>query len=519
MYHIIFSDQKEESHEKLIIQIIPKVDLNVKFIIDYSKSISNQFNYNHNYYYFETIKDSFVHQIYELRKDNISKIEDNFIRIIYNKHYNGLKLYARNKYDFKHVKTGSVISIKRKEFLEKYNNYDKFLLIIGQNECENYNESNSIFQDIINDNIFYYSLNEFNGYYRILIENKTKVDYQYIILDYGKQYLKGDILFSNYDLLGYANDISYYSVLKNTLYEESDCEIKHYQIINDNIQHLIIIRFNTYVEFKSYFDYFSEINNPSQIIKLNKSSIKNYIITKGKNYTFNYEEVDIIKIELLNDTKQPIIYFENKVYNLNKDKTITLQKTNNNYNLLYIYAPTSDVPIRLFTLINLNNIPKTNLQNLYKIEGKYIYNYNPKNIKNVTFHMKRTNSSLRILKEENSEHSGINICYNIAKMIILEENQNNCFILKDTYEFKYDSDFAYETYLTFYSENGEDSFIIEKIDVIEEKTDPENKDDKGGSKTWVIAVVVILVILLIGLGIFIFIKIKSKNVTSYDIES
>ena len=516
VYHIIFTDNKKESHEKLIIQIIPKIDLNIKLITDYSKTISNQFNYDQ----IGTISDSFIHQIYEIKKEDISKINDNSIRIIYNKHSNGLKLYARNKYDFEHVKTGSIIVLKREEILEKYQNYDKFLLIIGQNDCENYKESNSIFQYLISDDIFYYSLSEFNGYYRILVENKKKINYQYIILDYGKQYLKGDIHFTNYDLLGYANEISYYSELNDSLFKETDVELKQYQVINDNIQHLIIIRFNNSVEFKSYFDYFSEIDYSSQMIKLDKSSIKNYIITKDQNYTFNYEESDIITIELLDDTENPIIYFENKIYNLNKDKTITLQKANNNYNLLYIYAPTSsNVPIRVITLINLKNIPKTDLQNLYKIEGKYIYDYNPKSIRRVTFHIKRANSALRILKGENSEDSGINICYNIAKMIILEENQNNCFILKDTYDFEYDSIFNYETYLTFYSEVGEDSFIIEKIDIINQEKDPKDEGDEGGSKTWIIILVVVLVILLIGLAILIFIRIKKRNVSSYDIET
>ena len=518
VYHIIFNGKKNENHEKLIIQIISKIDLNIKLITDNTKTLSYDFNYEQ----IGTINDSYVHQIYQLERSDMSKMQDNYTRIIYNKHYNGLKLYGKYKYNQKYyydpVKIGSVIGLKRED-LETDPKYYFYLLIIGQNDCINYKESNSIFQDTISDEIFYYSLPEFNGYYRILVENKNNINYQYVIFDYGKQYLKGDIHFTNYNLLGQPNEISYYSKLKDTLFQETDIVLTDYEIINDNIQHLIIIRFNCSIKFKGYFDFFSEIDYSSQTINLNKSSIKNYIISKDQNYSFNYEKVDIIKIELINGTTEPIIYFEKKIYNLNENKTIILEKINKNYNLFYIYAPTSsNVPIRLITLINLKNAQKTNFINLYKIDGKYVYDYNPKRIFNVTFHIKRTYSEFRMLKEVNSEDSGIKICYNVAKMIILEENQNNCFILKDNYYLEYESVFNYSTYITFYSDSGTNSFIIEKVETVPETEEPEN-DDKRGIKTWIIILVVILVIFLIALGVLIFIRIKRKHVDSYEIES
>ena len=45
VYHILYNDTKSESHEKLIIQIIPKRDLNITLLTDYSKNIFAKFYY------------------------------------------------------------------------------------------------------------------------------------------------------------------------------------------------------------------------------------------------------------------------------------------------------------------------------------------------------------------------------------------------------------------------------------------------------------------------------------------
>ena len=519
VYHIIYNDIKIESHEKLIIQIIPKTDLNIILMTDYSKIILTKFNFRQN----RIINDSLVHQIYELNKEDILSLSE---KLIYNKHYNGLKLYARNKYDFEEINKGSLIEFNKEEINAKYKNYDKFLLIIGQNDCINYKESNSIFEVIWNDDVFYYSLTQTNSYNRILIQNKDyNKMYQYIIIDYDKQYLKGDIHFTYYTLLGQSFEISFQSELKNSIFDEPDVQLKKYKIIKNNNQHLIIVRSYSAVNFEGYLDFFSEIDYSSQIIKLNKSSIKTYIIPKGKNYTFNYEEIDSIKMELLNDNEDPIIYFEDKKYNLNKDKTITFNKTNNNSELLYIEAPiSSNVVIRIICFIDIKNIPKTDLANLYKIESKYIYDFNPKNIYQATFHIKRKYSIYNRLKEENLDYSEINICYNVANMIVLEENGKNCFILKDDYALNYSSYFYYETYLTFYSEAGGDSFFIEKIDELKNVVPTEYPYDDGdgdgnGSKTWIIILSVFLGVLIIALIIIIFIRIKYKAIRSDNIEN
>ena len=125
LYHIIYNDTKNEVNEKLIIKIIPKIDLKITLIIDYLKPISNRFISDD----IKIINDSFVHQIYQLGLSDISIISK---KIMYNKNYNGLKLYARNKSEFEEIEIGSLIAIKHDEFIERYENYNKFLLIIGK---------------------------------------------------------------------------------------------------------------------------------------------------------------------------------------------------------------------------------------------------------------------------------------------------------------------------------------------------------------------------------------------------
>ncbi len=516
VYHIIYNDTKFESHVKLIIQIIPKRDLNITLLNDYSKNIFAKF-----YYIFRQkiiINDSFVHQMYELDNSDISYLSE---KLIYNKHYNGLKLYARNKYDFEEIKKGSLILFKKEEIYEKYKNYDKFLIIIGQNDYINNKEPNSIYEVFYINDVFYYSWIHSSDYNRILLQNNYyNINLQYIIIDYDKKYVKGDIHFTNYTLWGQSFEISLQSEPKDSIYDEPDVQLKKYEIIKNNIQHLIIIRFNSSVNFDGYLDFFSEIDYSSQTIQLNKFSIKSYIISKGKNYTFNYEEIDSIKIELLNNNTDPIMYFEDKIYNLNEDKTITLKKTNNNYNLLYIEAPiSSNVAIRIISFIDVKNLPKTNLINLYKIEGKYIYDYNPKNINEVNFYIKRKYSIFRRLKEENSEDFGITICYNVANMIILEETGKNCFILKDEYLIIYNSNFNHEIYLTFYSNAGEDSFFIERIIESKNSTPEIDDGDGNGKKTWIIILSVLLGVIIIILILFIIVRVKYRAVSSDKIEN
>lgn len=94
---------------------------------------------------------------------------------------------------------------------------------------------------------------------------------------------------------------------------------------------------------------------------------------KNKNYTFNYEQAEMVKIELINDKAKPKIYFENNTINFDNNKEITLKKEIKNFTLLYIETPlSSNIPIRLTTFIDINNLEKDNSLNLYKYEGKYI---------------------------------------------------------------------------------------------------------------------------------------------------
>ena len=515
LYHIIYNGTKNEVNEKLILRIIPKIDLNITLIIDYSKPILNRFFSDE----IKIINDSFVPQIYQLDSFDILTLSK---KIIYNKHYNGLKLYAKNKNKLKEIEIGSLIAINYNEFLEKYGNYSNFLLIIGQNNYPNYKESNSILEIIDRNELLYYEKVEFKEYYRIQMKNDKDFKFKYIIVDYDKQYLKEDIHFSNYTLLGFSYNISYQSEPKDSIFSEPDKELNNYQMIKNNIQHLIIIRFNSSINFKGYIDLFTEMDYSSQIIDLGKSSIRNYIIDKGKNYTFNYNKSDTIKIELLNHSIESIIYFENKKYNLNYNKTNVILKkenNNNNNNLLTIEGSNSlSTPIRIITTFDLNNIDKTNLSNLYKTEGKYIYDYNPNNIKKVIFFINRKYSKLRLLKEEYSNTSKIDICYNVANMVILDENGDNCITIESNSYIEYSSEFSSEIYLTIYSNAGEDSFTIYKL-LESEIEKPKPKDGgKKSNNTWIIVVCVIVGVLLIAVGIFVFIRIKHKRISSFSIE-
>ena len=467
----------------------------------------------------QPIKDSFVHQIFKLYMENIIPTVYNN-RIIYNKQPDGLKLYGRNENNFEKIQVGSIIDIE-KDFSEKYSKYTNFILIIGQNDCVDYTEPNSEYRIIDYYNINYFSISEFNGYYRIPISlqdinQKSSFDY---IFDYGKQYLKNNIYFVTYNLLGNIDTISYYNEFKDNIFEGNTTTLKDYEIINDNKQHLIILRINSSNNYQGYFDFFSEVDYSSQIIYLNKTSINNYIIPKNKNYTFNYENAEMIKIELIDNNIKPIIYFENNLQNFNNDNIITIKNSKNDFKLLYIGTPSSSsASIRITTSVSLNNLEKANLENLYKYEDKYIYNYNPNNINKVEIIFKPKSNNLRLLKEENSDNSDIKICYNIGNMIILEENGYNCFILENSYTLDYKFEFGYNVYLTFYSNNNSKEFVIEQINESKKETENPTKPDDDNT-TLIVVLVVVGVVILAGIGVVLFLRFKNKKVSSDDIEN
>ena len=198
-------------------------------MIDYSNIILTKFNDVQK----GIINDSFVHQIYELDKNNISSL---FEKLMYNKHYDGLKLYARNKTDIEEINKGSLIMLNKEEIFKKYKNLDKFLIIIGQNDCANDREPNSIFEVIHINDVFYNSLAQTNDYNRILLLNKdNNIDFKYIIIDYDNQYLKGYFHFTIYTLLGLSHEISFQSEPKNSIFDEPDVQLKKYEIFKSNV--------------------------------------------------------------------------------------------------------------------------------------------------------------------------------------------------------------------------------------------------------------------------------------------
>ena len=106
------------------------------------------------------------------------------------------------------------------------------------------------------------------------------------------------------------------------------------------------------------------------------------------------------------------------------------------------------------------------------------------------------------------------ICYNIGKLIILDNNIGNCITIKDKLEYNI-PDKNTKSYMVLYSKDNKQKIYVESIKNDEKKND--KKDKKGVS--WVVILIIIIVILLsVGIVVFIIMNKKKKQVTSEDIE-
>jgi hypothetical protein len=293
----------------------------------------------------------------------------------------------------------------------------------------------------------------------------------------------------------------------------------------DNKQHLNYLKFRCTGGLNAYFDYFSYTEYSKKEIQLTPGSIRYFYIKNNTNLTFNYKNINDTKIQA-NGTLKPIIYFENQNKELNAEKSVQLNRTKEDTNLFYVAAPEGgDVPIRIITFLNVSSLPKSGIDdNLYILGNKYIYEI-PDKCVNVTFYIKRTKSTLRLLAEDKD----MELCYNGGNQPILDETSGNCFDVKDDYQFKYDvPNDSSKQYLVMYPTDSNEKYKIEKVEPFlseDGRESPDNEEEKTGEEDdegtsgWVIALIIIIIlIVLILIGVFIFICLRKKRVTSNDIE-
>ena len=528
VYHILFNATKDDYNDNFIIKISSKKKMKIKFV------------YNENYVIEKfQIQDEVtkfdgqsVYRIFELDESSFSSIKYKNI-LFFDRDINGIELYARKNKDFLQIFKGSFFIFDPKEIKNKYNNYDKILFIYGKNDCEDYCKTSSYYQTKLLKYFSYIQIPEFNGYYRIpiSINNCVRGEPYYILFDYGKEYKKEKLSIEKVIFEGKITYPYYIDVFTHQNFEQYAVYFNTYKKIEENSLHLSVIEFQCLNNIFAYFDYFTKIDYSKEEIKLNPGSLKHYIIQNNTKFTFNYESINEIKINLLLNDKELTINFEDREIKLNSDKiSINLIRQVDDTNSFVLTAPfTMDVPILITTLINVKELPKTNISDLYQYEDEFIYSIQPNTI-NITFVIQRNNPGSRLLlEEEEGNENEIKICYNVAKMILLEKNEVNCFYVKDRYDLLYNvPDGGEEDYLVFYPvDENEKIDIIKIIPTNEEEEgdnnnqdEEENKDKKKdkGLSGFVIFLIILLVLIIIAVVVLLVIKYTKKTVTSEDIE-
>ena len=531
VYHYIFGTNTVDFNDKLVIKITAKEDMTVRFGIktDGYKIVVNEFDFKEKV--LNTVNEASLYRIYQINKTNLEALDSKFSYVVFDQDINGLKLYARTSNDFIPLEKGSTVNFDPKDLSSKYKNYDKFLLIVGKNDCDGYYcESISYFQVNKIENLFYYSTKEYKENFRIPLNLKKCREsvYYYIIYNYGKQYLKDRMFFGKYVMTGtVSKDYAFFTDHYFSEYFEKNVrgKIGEIQEIMDNKQHLNYLKFRCTGGLNAYFDYFSYTEYSKKEIQLTPGSIRYFYIKNNTNLTFNYKNINDTKIQA-NGTLKPIIYFENQNKELNAEKSVQLNRTKEDTNLFYVAAPEGgDVPIRIITFLNVSSLPKSGIDdNLYILGNKYIYEI-PDKCVNVTFYIKRTKSTLRLLAEDKD----MELCYNGGNQPILDETSGNCFDVKDDYQFKYDvPNDSSKQYLVMYPTDSNEKYKIEKVEPFlseDGRESPDNEEEKTGEEDdegtsgWVIALIIIIIlIVLILIGVFIFICLRKKRVTSNDIE-
>ena len=527
VYHILFNNVKKDANQIFIMKIIPNGNVDVKFLIKTNDYISSYiFDFSQDIY---NIKQPSIYSIYEVNRTEFENLSSKNNMILYDKDENGIEFYARKGKEFSQIIKGSFNILKINEILDKYKSYDKFVFVIGKHDCENkYCESQSKYQIKYLANLEYITItpDEFNGNYRIPIAGNDckKNKPYYIILDYGKNYEKEEIALVKYDFLDNLNNAQYIDRFivneYNYDFEKGLIKIDKYQKIKEN-NHLSIIRYTCKENsLFVYYDYFSKTDDTEK--RLKPGSIHYFILQNNTKYTFNYEKVDEIEIAILEGRKQPTFVFENKAKEMKSGyTTITLYRKDKNINNFSLTTPENDLPIRIITRYDINNLPKTEIDSLYKIDNTFIYVI-PDFTTEVTFYLKRK-SSLRALEE-----NGVQVCYNAGNILLLDKNNLNCFNVEDEYEFKYivpqEREESSKSYIVLYPSDSNQQINVKKVEpnIInneQNSSSDKNNEEEGGSG-WIVALIIILVvIILIAVGVFIFIKMrKPKRVNSEDIE-
>lgn len=526
--HVIIKGIKKDSNNRLLIKLSPKEDMNIRFLFNTNEIVNKNYDFNkefgENIYIFSYPS---VYKIFEVNKTNLEEFKSKYL-VFYDKDKNGgIEIYTRNQYQFKRIyKDDYFTFINIDEFLSKYQSYDKFLFVLGKNDCKDIMCSvNSLKYQVKKlENVQFKSINEFNGYYRFPINvNKCTKEYYHMIFSYGKEIKYEQFSLGKYVISGTLESGNYIDTFLNDDFENTKFLLKSYQILNDNMHHLNIIKFKCTKNFNAFLDYFIKFD-PKTLIQLNEGEVKYFIMTNNSNFTFNYKSIDKFKVDII-EGDDPIIYFEHELKKI-KSSVIYFSRKNNNTNLFYISGPKEkDTIIRITTLINLENLPKTNLDNLYKKNGIFIYDI-PKGALNVTFIITRKSYRLRLLDEN---QDGIQVCYTLADTIILTKDSSNCFNLKDKYVLEHDvPDDDGKYYMTLYSEEDNQEFNVEKVSSFVKKDEGnsnggqgnknEEEDDEGGVSWVVILLIILLVLILIGVAVFVIIKIRKKRLSSKEIE-
>ena len=522
VYHILFTNEKMDDNERFIMQITSNQDIDVKILIKAYDYVLEKFNYDQQIY---ILNEQSVYTVYEIKKEDLEQYRSKNNMIVYNIDKNGIEFYAQKEDNFKQIYKGSFFILNINNILNNYADYDKFLLLLGKDDCENkFCNTNSKYEVNFIENINYTHIDEFNEKYRFpFVMNKCKKNRPvYIVFDYGKKYEKDPISLAKYVFTGNLIESRYIDRFYMDSFEKGLVGLDIYQKeIFQNDLNLSILKVTCQNSLFAYFDYFTKIETTE--IQLNKGTIHYFVIKNSTNYTFNYESIDEIEISVLEGRNEPIIYFENK--KKNSDTLMILIRKRDDINQFYLAAPeNADLPIRVITRLNIGKLPKTQLKDLYKLDNKFIYDIPEKAI-NVTLYITRKSSNLRLLESENT----ILICYTVSNLILLDKIKGNCFDLENNYELKYtvpeDREEDTKSYIVLYPFDDEQEINVERINPVlkddgtnnNENSSPKKEED-GGLSWIVILIIILLILILIGVGVFIFIRWRKKGLSSEEIE-
>ena len=523
VFHIILNNVSQKENEKIIIRIMPKTKtskINIKFVIDKNEYIRNNFSFEEN---IKELDEASVYKIYEINKSTIEEYFSNNNKSIVLYSQDEIKFYARNENEFTKIKNGNFLVIDKDILKEK--NYDKFLLIFGRDNCKVFCESKLYYQLTLN-NILYDTIDKFEDNYRFKFhsdECKSNEDH-YLLLDYGQKYGK-NIYLSNYTVFGNIQNVHFINTFSTNNYLGGEKPLlKDYQELEENDFHVYIIKFNCNNNLFSYFDFYSK-NDTNTEIQLKPGNVQHLYLRNGTNFTFTFDFVYEIEIHMLNNIF-PQFHLKNMTIEPTQTNTVTLIREREEAKSFKIETPKNkDILLRIIPNINAKNLTKTEKENIYKLEDKYIYDI-PTNVLNFTIIIKRQKSNLRLLKEENEEEE-IEVCYYIGESIILDDNVEKCFKMVDNYEFKYGKpENDSKLYMTFYSKDKNKQIYVESLKTYTDdnenneggNNDKKNKNDKKGVSWVVVLLIILLIIVAIALIILIIIRKTKKTITSEDIE-